>query len=123
MSNIRKANSIMTFHGPAQYAHQLLSRAVDTLATAPGDVRSRLLQAYSGFHPLTPDHFPEPLRKDFEWVIKQLTKREPYINNKGQVQKGSVQVTLEHMRNSSGVKIAEKLLQLHYAVDTYVNSR
>ena len=113
----------MTFHGPAQYAHQLLSRTVDTLATAPGDVRSRLLQAYSTFHPLTPEHFPEPLRKDFEWVMKQLTNREPFLNYKGSIERGKVEVSLKHMRNSTGVKIAEKLLQLHYAIDEYVNSK
>lgn len=113
----------MTFHGPARYADQLLARTVDTLATAPGDVRSRLLAAYSTFHPLTPAHFPESLRNDFEWIIKQLTKREPYINSAGEVKKGSVQVSLEHMRNSTGVKIAEKLLRLHYAIDSYVNPR
>ncbi len=113
----------MTFHGPAQYAHQLLSRTVDTLATGPGDVRSRLLDAFAVFHPLTPDHFPEPLRKDFEWIMKQLTKRGPYINSDGEVQKGSVQVTLQHMRNSTGIKIAEKLLQLHYAIDSHVNPK
>ena len=113
----------MTFHGPAQYANQLLSRTVDTLATAPGDIRSRLLLAFEAFHPLTPAHFPEPLRKDFEWVMKQLTKHEPYVNYEGDVKKGSVQVSLEHMRNSTGVKIAEKLLQLHYAIEAYVNPK
>lgn len=113
----------MTFHGPAQYAHQLLSQTVDTLATGAGDVRSRLWEAYSVFHPLTPKHFPEPLRKDFEWVMKQLTKREPYINSEGEIQKGSVQVSLQHMRNSTGIKIAKKLLQLHYAIDSHVNPR
>jgi hypothetical protein len=111
----------MEFHGPAKYAHQLLSRAVDSLATGPGDVRSRLGAAYSTFHPLTPEHFPEPLRTDFEWVMKQLTRRDPYINHEGHVQKGSVEVSLEHMRNSTGVKIAEKLVQLHHAIDAYVN--
>ena len=86
-------------------------------------MRSRLLEAYSVFHPLTPEHFPEPLHKDFEWVMKQLTKREPYINSEGEIQKGSVQASLQHMRNSTGVKIAKKLLQLHYAIDSYVNPR
>lgn len=113
----------MTFHGPARYADQLLSQTLDTLATSPGDVRSRLLAAYSIFHPLTSEHFPESLRSDFDWVIKQLTKREPYINSEGEVKKGSVQVSLEHMRNSTGVKIATKLLKLRYAIDYYVNPR
>ena len=113
----------MAFHGPAQYADQLLSQTVVTLATAPGDVRSRLWQAYSTFHPLTPEHFPEHLRKDFEWVMNQLTKRQPYINYEGRVQEGSVEVSLKHMRNSTGTKIAEKLVQLQYAIDRYVNPR
>ncbi|MES2237523.1 MAG: hypothetical protein V4500_07205 [Pseudomonadota bacterium] len=55
--------------------------------------------------------------------MKQLTKRGPYINSDGEVQKGSVQVTLQHMRNSTGIKIAEKLLQLHYAIDSHVNPK
>lgn len=113
----------MTFHGPAQYAHQLLSQTVDTLATGAGDVRSRILEAYSVFHPLTPEHFPEPLRKDFEWIMKKLTKHESYITSEGKIQKGSVQVSLQHMRNSTGTKIATKLLHLHYAIDNYVNPR
>ncbi len=113
----------MTFHGPAQYAHQQLSRAIDTLATSPGDIRSRLLLAHESFHTLTPEHFPEQLRKDFEWIMNQLTKRGPYINYKGEVQKGSVQFSLEHMRNSTGTKIAEKLIELHYAIENYVNPK
>lgn len=111
----------MTFHGPTQYAHQLLSQTVDLLATGAGDVRSRLLEAYSVFNPLTPEHFPEPLRKDFEWVMKKLAKCGPYINTEGEIIKGAVQVSLEQMRNSTGVKIAKKLLQLHYDIDRYVN--
>jgi hypothetical protein len=111
------------FHCPARYAHQLLFQTVDSLATGPGDVRARLLIAYEIFHPLTPEHFPEHLRKDFEWVDAQLTKNEPRLNYQGLVQKGSVQVSLERMRNSSGVKIAETLLRLHYAIDAYVNPR
>lgn len=111
----------MTFYGPTQYAHQLLSQAVDILATGAGDVRSRLLEAYSVFHPLTPEHFPESLRKDFEWVMKQLTKHGAYINTEGEIKKGAVQVSLQHMHNSTGVKIAKKLLQLHYDIDCYVN--
>ena len=117
-----QGRSRMTFHGPARYAHRLLIMTVDTLATAPGDVRSRLWEAYQAFNPLTPEHFPEPLRKDFEWVMKQLTRYESYADNEEVIQKGLVQVSLKHMRNSTGVKIAQRLLKLHYAIDEYVNS-
>ena len=113
----------MEFHGPARYAHQLLFQTIDSLATGPGDVRARLLVAYETFHPLTPAHFPVHLREDFEWVIAHLTKNEPRLNCEGFVQKSSVQVSLKRMRNSTGVKIAETLLRLHYAIDAYVNPR
>ena len=110
-------------HGPAQYADQLLSRALVTLATAPGDVRSRILEAYASFHPLTTEHFPENLREDFEWVMKKLTRHPPRIDYLGRIQKSSVEVSLERMQNSTGVKIAQKLVQLQYAVDAHVHPR
>ena len=52
MSNTRESKSeptpsITAFHGPARYAHQLLARTVDSLATASSDVRSRLLQGHT----------------------------------------------------------------------------
>ena len=111
----------MEFHGPARYAHQLLCQTIDILATGPGDVRARLMVSYEVFHPLTPEHFPEQMRSDFEWVISRLTKHEPRLNYQGLVQKSSVQVSLERMNNSTGVKIAQRLLRLHYAIDAYVN--
>lgn len=101
----------MAFHGPAQHVHQLLLSVVYTLATEPGDVRSRLLLASKVFFALTPEHFPEHLREDFEWAKEQLTKR------------SSVQATLKCMRNSTGAKIAQKLVALHYKIDEYVNPR
>lgn len=112
----------MKRHGPAWYAHQLLSQTVDSLAVGPGDVRSRLLNAYQIFHPLTPEHLPEHLRDDFKWVMNQLTSRDPRTNSVGDVFKSNVQVSLEHMKNSTGAKIAERLLRLHYAIESYVKS-
>jgi hypothetical protein len=113
----------MAFHGPSYYANQLLAETVDMLAIGPGDVRSRLLDAYAVFHPLTTNHFPDHLRTEFEWVMKQLTKRKPYLDSDGQIIKGSVQVSIESMRNSTGVKIARKLLELHYALEDYIRTR
>ena len=113
----------MAIHGPAKYAHQLLSSAIDTLATGPGDVRSRILEAYLTIHPLTPEHFPAPLREEYAWVLRQITRHGPQIDYMGRIRKGAVEVSLAHMRNSTGVKIAQKLLALHYAIDSHVNPR
>ena len=113
----------MEFHGPARYVHELLFQTVNSLATGPGDVRARLLLAYEIFHPLTSEHFPVHLREDFKWVIAQLTKVAPRLDYQGLVQKSSVEASLQRMRNSTGVQIAESLLRLHYAIDEYVNPR
>lgn len=112
-----------TMHGPAIYANQLLARTIDTLATAPGDVRSRILAAYKAFNPLRADHFPVELRSEWEWIEKQLTKHPPQLDHRGEIRKCSVEVSLRHMKNMTGVKIAEKLLRLHHAVDAHVNPR
>jgi hypothetical protein len=108
------------FHGPANYANQQLSLAIRILAVGAGDIRQRLVQAYYQFHPLTPQHFPEHLREDFAWVMSQLTRYAPEIDFEGKVQKGAVEKTCQMIRRSTGVKIAERLLFLHDAVDEYV---
>ena len=113
----------MTIHGPSNYANQQLSKTIYTLATSPGDVRLRILQAYKSFHTLTSDHFPEELRKDFEWVMKQLEKQAPVIDYDGRIQKSKAQVSLERMRNSTGVKIAEKLFKLHQDIEFHLNQK
>jgi hypothetical protein len=123
-SGIREEEGFqMTFHGPAVYASEQLLKVINILATDPGDVRSRLLAAHESFHPLTPDHFPEHLREDFSWVMAQLTTQQPQLDHEGNVRKGRVQVSLGRIRNSTGAKIAQRLLALHYAVDAYVDSR
>lgn len=111
------------FHGPSVYADQVLSRAVRILAVGSGDVRSRLLTAYSDFHPLTPLHFPEVLRQDFEWINQQLTRRGPKLGHDGEVKMGSVEWTLRNIRRTTGVKIAQRLVFLQEAVERYVHSR
>jgi len=99
------------------YADEKLSRAVRLLAVLPGDVRSRLLHAFMEFHPLKEADFPPKLQKHYRWVMKQLTKRGPVFDHKGEVYRGSVEHTLSHIRNSTGAKIAERLVMLHDGVE------
>ena len=99
------------------YASEKLTRSVRLLAVLPGDVRSRLLHAFMEFHPLKEADFPPELQKHFRWVMKELTKRGPMLNHKGEVYRGSVEHTLSHIRNSTGAKIAERLVMLHDGVE------
>ena len=95
-----------------QYAREKLEAALRTLATGAGDVRSRLQEAYEVFHPLRRDHLPDELKQDHDWIMTQLTKHKPSRNYRGDVVKGSVEVSLGRMRNSTGVKIAKRLLYI-----------
>ena len=110
----------MSASGPSAYAYEKLLVALDSLATGPGDVRKRLLIAYESFHPLKEAHFPQHLRKDFRWVLDQVTKHGPVYDYKGRLDRGSVEETLRRIKNGTGVKIAAKLLRLYHALDAHV---
>lgn len=102
---------------PYRYAHEKLTNAIRILAISPGDVRSRLASAYEEFHTLRLDNFPEELRNDYQWVIDELTKREPQYNTwselkKAYVPESRVAANLRRMRNSTGSKIARRLYDL-----------
>ena len=110
----------MTTLGPTVYAYEKLLVALDSLATGPGDVRTRLLSAYQSFWPLSEEQFPEHLRGDYKWVVAQLTKYGPIYDYKGRLDRGSVEATLRRITNRTGVKVATKLLQLYHELDAYV---
>lgn len=95
-----------------RYAREKLFSAIQVLATLPGDVRSRLLSAYAGFHPVKEDDFPDKLKKDWRWIEKSLTKCGPVYDHKGDVAVGSIENTLKRMQNRTGKKIAERLFHL-----------
>lgn len=109
----------MTFHGPTWYAHGCLLKASRTLATGPGNVRTRLLDAYSEFGHLTEGHFPEHLRADFRWIMARLGKHPARISEDRKVLRSSAEESLRHMQNRTGVEIAGRLLNLLNALDTY----
>ena len=108
---------------PNAYAHQKLAVAVEILATAPGDARARLLQAYAAFNVLRPDHFPTDLRADFGLLIEQLTKRGPLLDADGKTRIGAVENTLRHMKNATAAKIATTLYRLHQQVEAATDPR
>lgn len=95
------------------YAIEKLSQAIRFLAVGEGDVRERLRTAYIGFHTLKDDDFPDDLRKDWQWVMKMLT-REKQEMIRGY---GTVHASLYKMKNKTGSKIAKTLLQLLDALE------
>ena len=94
------------------YAQEKLFNAVHALAVGPGDVRSRLLVAYAHAHTLGAENFPEELRKDWEDIGKSLNRFGPIYDYEGQVSRGSVEHTLNRIKNRTGSKIAKKFFHL-----------
>ncbi len=106
--------------GSPDYARGKFLEAIEHMATGPGDVRSRLWDAYLSLRPVMEDDLPPVVRQDFRWIMAQLTKRDPYYNHKGEVISGSVQQSLSRMHNTTGVKIAKRLLHIYRVLEDYV---
>jgi hypothetical protein len=96
------------------YTRQNLFSAISILSTSPGDVRSRINNAYKAFNPLKSSHFPDELKKDWEWIIHSMTKYGPKMNYKNEIELGSVEHTMRRIKNSTGTKIAGKIFDLFY---------
>ena len=108
---------------PYDYALEKFGAAVRHLAIGTGDVRSRLWTAYLDLDVLRAGHLPEDLRADYEWVNRELTKREPQRkvwseSEQDWVLEGRVLANLRRMRNSSGAKIAERIYSINLSLET-----
>lgn len=102
--------------GQVLYAQEKFSSAVRVLATGPGDVRSRLFGAYLHFHTVRPEDLPGNLRRNFRWIIRILTRREPRYIVKGMIIDGKVKASLAQMQNRTGAKIAERIVKIEEAL-------
>jgi hypothetical protein len=109
--------------GDSNYALEKLSLAVHDLAVGQGDVRRRLKNAYLEFHPVSKDDFPPHLRDDWDWIIKQLTRFGPIRHADGKVIIGAVDNTMSRIKNSTGTKIAEKIVALQSELEDYVTEQ
>jgi hypothetical protein len=96
------------------YASLRLCEAVRHLATNPGDVRARLWAATEDLWLVSPQELPAELRTDFQWVQEMMTKYEPQLSHEG-----TIRATLRRMRNNTGVKIAEKIFEIHRSLERY----
>lgn len=100
--------------GDPFYASGKLSMAVHVLATSYGTLRSRLYDAYLEFSILSTRDFPPSLQGSFQWIKKELTKREAHGNE------GRVKATLRGMRKVKAEEIAARICELSDALDTYL---
>jgi hypothetical protein len=98
------------------YTIEKLTNTLEILATHPGDVRERLTDAFLSFQTLRNDDFPLENRKDWDWVLSELTKYRPLINNKGEVWRGSIENTMRRVQKSTASKIAKQIYKLYWIV-------
>lgn len=86
--------------------------AVRDLATGPGDVRERLRGAApSLLFVVQSRNLPEPLRAHWEWSQSQLTRRPARHKHEG-----TLDSTLAKMKNATGAKIAERIVDVAAAL-------
>jgi len=100
------------------YARQKLRETIYSLATGPGDIRKRLTQSYNGFFDLQKSEFPLKLQAEWEWIQKELKKFGPIIREDGSVFRGAVENTCTKIKNSTGVKIAERMLKIYLSLES-----
>jgi len=105
------------------YIREKLNHAIECLATGKGNIKQRLEDAYYIYHPLLTDDFPKALQKDYEWVIKEMTKFGPKLKDDGTVFKGAVPHTMQRIRNNTGEKIAKRIYFLYCEMNNNENYR
>ena len=95
------------------YTKEKLGVTIKALATSPDHVRKRLCKSYIIFVTLTEKDFPIELRDDWKWIVKELNRYNPMYNINGDIIMGSVENTMRRVRNSTGVKIAERIYNVY----------
>jgi len=93
----------------AESVVERMYRAVESLCTGQGDVRNRLIIAIELLLPLDEREFPECIRCDFVWVLKQATKFESVYPE----HIGRLQATMRRIKNSTGEKIALRIFEMY----------
>ncbi len=96
-------------HPHISHALERLIRAVDSLMTRRGDIRSRLHGAFMFIQPINPDDLPEPFRRNLKWVFESL------------LEDGDIDATLSTMTDSAGTKIGERFMELEDKLRFYAH--
>jgi hypothetical protein len=100
------------------YAYEKLCEVVNKLAIGEGDVRLRLYDTYHILSRVSPSALPLELQKDMSWIYEQLTKYKPDYE-----WQTPLTVTLfSKIRNRTGSRIAQKIVELKYRLEGYLRS-
>lgn len=110
------------------YAAEKLSNAVHALAVGPGDIKSRLRDAFTELVSLSERDLPEKLRADLRWIKNELTKKEATSRAviEGEIRiglEGRIGATLRGMRTKRAVEVAEKICYLADRLESFVAAR
>ena len=108
----------MTPEYTPDYLLESFPAAVRTLVNGEKHARDRVQLAYQSIRHLQPERFPEPLRADFEWVMKELTKRTPErqktTNRDGSISvEGLEDANLRVMKSRTASKIANRIYTIY----------
>ena len=79
-------------------------------------MRARIRDAHLSFLTLEADDFPEQFRADWEWIISEITKFGPTYDYRGEIRLGSIENTMNRVRNNTAARVAKKLYELYWAV-------
>lgn len=69
--------------GDDKHTLKRLTKAMDCLATHPGDARERVTAAFMILGPLLEDDLPPQCRQDWNLIVRAATKFEPLYNGTG----------------------------------------
>ena len=94
------------------YPTSELREAVKILATGEKDVRKRIV-SIAAIAKLNENDFPNELKEDWNWIIKNMTKEEPRYLSNGKMLFSSIENTMKSIHNSTGSKIAERIFNLY----------
>jgi hypothetical protein len=105
----------------ASYFFGKVSRAVELLATGPGDIKERLCSAGMEILITPPDFVPEHLREDLRWVRSQLMR----FGEDGTSSQEKLYATMRRIRKATGVKIAQRIVEIEMRYEDWIeeNSR
>lgn len=100
-------NTVSADQSAAKSVVERVYFSVNQLAVGEGDVRSRLKVAGFTLAALQERDFPLELREDFRWVMEQLTR------HKSDGRTGAIEATMYRIKNSTGAKIATRILHIY----------
>ena len=99
--------------GDARYALQKIELAIIDMATGPGDIKTRLVDAFTDhLHVINENDFPSSLKPFWIDIKSQLTRKGAVQNEDGVKYIGAISNTLHRMHRKTGSKIANNILVL-----------